>query len=151
MNIKIALAALLSWACISAFGETIEFNTKETGFSNIEYKAKVVSSTDRVLILNIPGFDTRSAVGSRWMMCVYTNLALMNHQKFMIASYPTDGSDNVSVGFPESESQPDVAKLGGLFSGDHALKVMPVDKMMLFCVQIGYKFKYDGNAPQNAQ
>lgn len=153
MKKNLILVVITSVAISFAHAEEIEFNAKETGFLNLDYSAKEISHTDRISILNIRGFNNRSAEASRWMMCVYTNIALMRHQRFWIAAYPTDASDNVSIGFPESESQEDSGKLGKEFTGDRALKTMPVEKMLLFCVKTGYRFKYaSNNAPkQNLQ
>ena len=150
-NLILIVIASLGISC--AHAESIEFSAKETGFLNLDYSAKELSYTDKISVLNIPGFNNRSAEASRWMMCVYTNIALMRHQKYWIAAYPTDASDNVSIGFPESENPEDSGKLGKEFIGDHALKIMPVDKMLMFCVKAGYKFKYaPNNTPkQNSQ
>lgn len=142
MQIKSILTlALLAISTVSSAGE-IQFLPKETGFPNLEYSAKELSSTDLTSSLEIPGFATRSAEASRWMMCVYTNIALMRHKKYWTAVYPRNG-DTVLVGFPDSDSVDELGKLGPEFKGDHGLNVIvPVEKMLYFCVHSGYKFKY---------
>jgi len=145
MKRNLVLIIITGLSISFAHAESIEFGTKETGFQNLDYSAKEIFYTDKLSIVHISGFKNRSAVASRWMMCVYTNIALVRHKKFWIAAYPTDASDNVSIGFPESESQEDSGKLGKEFIGEHALKTMPVEKMLLFCVKTGYKFKYVPN------
>jgi len=76
------------------------------------------------------------------MMCVYTNIAMMRHKQYWTAVYPREG-DSVLLGFPSSDNVDDLGKLGPEFSGDYQLKkILPVEKMLYFCVHSGYKFKY---------
>jgi len=76
------------------------------------------------------------------MMCVYTNIAMMRHKKYWTAVYPRNG-DIVLVGFPESDNVDELEKLGPEFKGEYELKkILPAEKMLYFCVHLGYKFKY---------
>lgn len=142
MQTKSILAlVLLMISTLSSAGE-IQFLTTETGFSNLQYSVKELSKTDGTSRLEIPGFATRSSDASRWMMCVYTNIALLRHKSFWTAVYPRNG-DIVVVGFPESDSVNEMEKLGPEFIGEHGFNaIVPVEKMLYFCVHAGYKFKY---------
>ena len=138
---SILTLVLLTISTISS-AEVIQFLPKETGFSNLDYTVKELSNTDATSILEIPGFATRSAEASRWMMCVYTNIAMMRHKKYWTTVYPQNG-DKVLVGFPESDNNDDLEKLGPEFNSEFATKkILPVEKMLYFCVHLGYKFKY---------
>ena len=67
---------------------------------------------------------------------------MMRHKKYWTAVSPRSG-DNILVGFPESDNINELEKLGPDFKGDYALKkILPVEKMLYFCVHLGYKFKY---------
>lgn len=126
----------------AAHAEDVQFLAKETGFPNLEYSVKETANTESTSRLQIPGFLTRSAEASRWMMCVYTNIALMRHHPYWTAVYPQQG-DSVLIGFPKSDNVAELGNLGPEFSGDYQPKaIAPVEKMTYFCAQIGYKFKY---------
>lgn len=138
---SILAVALLTISTISSADE-IQFLARETGFPHLDYSAKELKHTDVTSTLEIPGFAERSAEASRWMMCVYTNMALMRNKRYWTAAYPRSGN-NVVVGFPESENTDDLEKLGPDFKGDYGLKkILAIDKMLYFCTHIGYRFKY---------
>jgi hypothetical protein len=139
---KSILAVALLVISTAASAEEIQFLPNETGFPNLKYSVKELSNTDATSSLEIPGFATRSAEASRWMMCVYTNIALMRHKRYWTVAYPRNGNV-VLVGFPDSDNVAELGKLGPEFKGDHGFNaIAPSEKMLYFCVQAGYKFKY---------
>jgi hypothetical protein len=72
--------------------------------------------------LSIPGFHKRSAAGSRWLMCAYTDLAIQRGFKYWIVIYPEEPNETLIVGFPQSANEDITKTLGSEFS---AGKVMP--------------------------
>lgn len=72
--------------------------------------------------LLVPGFHRRSAPGSRWLMCVYTDLAIKRGFKYWSVVYPEEASETLVVGFFQAETD-DIAKTLG---NDYvASRVMP--------------------------
>jgi hypothetical protein len=136
------IALFLFSASIVCQARELVFSSKATGFPSLNYSAIEISNTETTSSVSIPGFANRSAAASRWMMCVYTNLALIRHKQYWTAVYPQHG-DTVLVGFPDSASADELSKLGAEFVGNTALKqVLAVGKMEGFCRSAGYKFKY---------
>jgi hypothetical protein len=122
------------------------FAAQETGLPGSSY---VVSETGHASIMatavtvSIPAFEKRSARESRWMMCVYTNLALIYHRPYWAAVYPQEGGDTVTIGFPASNKPEDLQALGPEFVGPRSLKnIMSVETMKIFCGKMGYQYKY---------
>lgn len=85
--------------------------------------------------LSVPGFHNRTAAGSRWLMCAYTDLALQRGFSYWIVSYPPPDSDVLVVGLTNSSSTSAKQLLGkdytrGITLGDEP---MPVEKMFAMC------------------
>jgi hypothetical protein len=139
---KAIAAIVLSSICTASFAQELKFSPQETGFPSLTYSVTEVSHSDSVSDLKIPGFEDRSAVASRWMMCVYTNVAIIRHKNYLVTAYP-EGDDIVHVGFPESKDAGQLEKLGPPFAGnDKSKQVMLVATMREFCSRMGYKFAY---------
>lgn len=135
---------LLSTAVLAqAQAQEHVFVAKDTGFPSSAYVVTEIAHTPTTVSVSIPGFEKRSAPESRWMMCVYTNLAMIYHHPYWATVYPQDGGDTVLVGFPAADTEESRQALGPEFLGPHALKnVVGIDLMMIFCAKIGYKFQY---------
>lgn len=103
------------------------------GFSSLDYTVTEIKRTDRLSVLRIPGFHKRTAAASRWMMCVYTDLAIKRGFKFWSVVYPEAQSEDLIVGFPQSENEDIARTLGPEFGTKYALTVTSVQKMSMFC------------------
>ena len=113
--------------------ELYSFRAKDMGFRSLDNTASEIKRTDRQSVLRIPGFHTRSAAASRWMMCVYTDLALKRGFKYWTVVYPKPPSEDVRVGFPNSQNENVVETLGPEFGSRDVLPIAPVAKMVWFC------------------
>jgi hypothetical protein len=113
--------------------ELYKITTKETGFLSLDYTVTEIKRAERFSVLRIPGFHKRSALASRWMMCVYTDLAQRRGFQYWTVVYPEPPSEDVIVGFPHSENEDIVRTLGPQFGTTKAMPTMPVQKMVLFC------------------
>jgi hypothetical protein len=116
--------------------ELYSTSTKDMGFQSIDYTASEIKRTDRQSVLRIPGFNTRSAAASRWMMCVCTDLALKRGFKYWTVVYPEPPSEDVLVGFPNSPNEKVVETLGPEFGSRNALPITSVEKMVWFCNEL---------------
>jgi hypothetical protein len=142
MLLKAIVAIGLSTAFSASFAQGLQFSPQGTGFPSLDNSVTEIARTDSISTLEIPGFQDRSALGSRWMMCVYTNLAMIRHKNFLVTAYLREG-DTVRLGFPESKDSDELEKLGPEFLGlDAPKQIMSVATMRIFCSQLGYKFVY---------
>ena len=66
----------------------------------------------RTSTLSVPGFHNRTAAGSRWLMCMYNELAIKRGFNYWTVIYPLEPVDVFPIAFYQSESE-DVAKLFG--------------------------------------
>lgn len=128
----IILFAIIVAIAVSA-QDLYKITAKEMGFSSLDYTATEIKRTDRLSVLRIPGFHKRSAAASRWMMCVYTDLAQKRGFKYWAVVYPDLPSEDLIVGFLQSQNEDIPRSLGPAFGTKNALPAMPVQKMILFC------------------
>jgi hypothetical protein len=75
--------------------------------------------------LSVPGFHKRTAAGSRWLMCAYTDLAIKRGFTHWTAVYPDESNDIVVVGFFKSENADVPGTLGGDFVAARAIPPKP--------------------------
>jgi hypothetical protein len=137
------ITVCLSAATLTAQAQDHVFAAKEMGLPGSRYVVSETARTAATVSVSIPDFEKRSAPESRWMMCVYTNLAMIDHHPYWAVVYPESGSDTVLIGFPAADDPDSLQALGPEFLGPKALKtIMSVDKMKLFCARLGYRFKY---------
>jgi hypothetical protein len=129
----IIIILALSLANVIAADELYKITSKEMGFSSLDYTVTEIKRTDRLSVLHIPGFHKRSAAASRWMMCVYTDLAQKRGFKYWAAVYPDLSSEDVMVGFPNSENEEIAITLGPEFGTKNVLPSASVQKMIYFC------------------
>lgn len=136
-------ALCLLSAAATAQAQGYVFAAKDTGYPGSAYVVTETAHTATTVSVSIPGFENRSAPESRWMMCVYTNLAMLYQQPYWTAVYPQAGSDTVLIGFPASDAPDSLQALGPEFLGPKALKnIMSVETMKRFCGRLGYKFRF---------
>jgi hypothetical protein len=85
--------------------------------------------------LLVPSFHRRTAPGSRWLMCAYTDLALKRGFSHWIVVYPPENSEVLVVGFSNSPSASVKELLGEDFAKDRTLgeSVVPVEKFFPMC------------------
>lgn len=91
-------------------------SSREMGITQFEFTVTEIKREPRISTLKIPGFQDRSAAASRWMMCAYTDLAIKRGFKFWAALYPQDSSDEIHLGFPNSENEDLTKTLGEKFT-----------------------------------
>lgn len=103
------------------------------GFSFLDYTVIEIKRTDRLSVLHIPGFHKRSAAASRWMMCVYTDLAQKRGFNYWAVVYPDISNEDIIVGFPNSQDEDIAQTLGPEFGSKYALPTASVQKMIMFC------------------
>lgn len=85
-------------------------------------------------ILQIPGFDSRTASEARWMMCAYTDLAIKRGFSYWTVLDPAEGSDLLVIGFSKSAGISPKDVLGPAYVSDRASDDMtPVASFMAFC------------------
>lgn len=75
--------------------------------------------------LSVPGFHKRSAAGSRWLMCTYTDLAIKRGFKYWSVIYPEEGNEIVVVGFPKSQDENISKTIGSEFSEKNVVPEKP--------------------------
>jgi hypothetical protein len=86
--------------------------------------------------LSVPGFHQRTAAGTRWLMCVYTDLAIKRQFSHWNVVYPAEDSDVVVVGFSASDATPLDQVLGAKnYVPERTLsdKPVPVEKFRALC------------------
>jgi hypothetical protein len=136
MKIKLFSIAMLFFIIMysgASAQELYSIRAKDMGFKSLDYTASEIKRTDRHSVLRIPGFHTRSAAAARWMMCVYTDLAVKRGFKYWSVVYPNPPSEDVLVGFPNSQNEKIVETLGPEFGSRNVLPTMSVEKMLYFC------------------
>jgi hypothetical protein len=106
--------------------------SRDQGIQAFDFTVTEVQRGDRTSVLRIPGFHKRSAQASRWMMCVYTHVALTRGFQYWATVYPTAPDEDVLVAFPASDKEDLAQLLGEKYKADQAL-ISPVDKMAVMC------------------
>lgn len=110
---KFVLLTTLSLILIIQFtanaDDLFSVSSKERGIYSFDYVVKEVKRENGYSILNISKFQERSASASRWMMCVYNELAILRSAEMWAASYSEDTGDEVILVFPNSNSPDDPA------------------------------------------
>ena len=85
--------------------------------------------------LSVSGFHNRTAPGSRWLMCVYTELAIMRGFKYWSVMYPAEGSETLIVGFSNSATTSPKDVIGPQYVKERILgdPMSPVEAYVAFC------------------
>lgn len=84
--------------------------------------------------LSVPGFHDRTARAARWLMCVYTDLALKRGFSYRAVTYPPPGEDVIVVGLTNSPTVSPRELLGEDYN-EHTLgeTTMPIEKTFPMC------------------
>jgi len=80
-------------------------SSKELGYDTIDIDITEISRGERTSMLKIRGFHGRSAVGSRWLMCAYTALALQRNFTNWTAYCPVKPDENLLLIFSDNEHE----------------------------------------------
>ncbi|WP_215395509.1 hypothetical protein [Rheinheimera oceanensis] len=131
----ILLTLLLTSAVFTAninASELFTMSSKERGITAFDYVVTEVARENGYSTLNIPGFQQRSAPASRWMMCVYTELAIERKSTLWAAIYNDNTGDTVTVVFPQSDSLDDPA-FANVDALGAAPQIMSVINFIKFC------------------
>jgi hypothetical protein len=87
--------------------------------------------------LSVPGFHERTAPGSRWLMCAYTDLAVKRGFSHWVVIYPPENSEVLVLGFSNSPRTSVKDLLGEDFSKERAFGdgefVIPVERFFPMC------------------
>ena len=107
-------------------------SSKNRGIAAFDFKVTEIQRGKSFSILSIPKFQTRSASASRWMMCIYTELAIARGFDYWSSIYNDDSGDNLVIVFPKTNSISDPA-----FSNIDLLgvepRITPVSAFRRFC------------------
>lgn len=111
-------------------------NSKQLGYDSIDLDITETERLERASELNIRGFHTRSAFGSRWLMCAYTTMAMQRNFRSWIAYYPESPDEKLLLIFPDGPTD-DLAKLAGRqLDKSRLVPSAPLEKMLAFCSQV---------------
>ena len=113
-----------------------KIHAKDMGFRSLDYTAVEIERKTRLSVLRIPGFHSRTAAASRWMMCVYTDIAQKRGFQYWAVAYPAPPSEDVLVGFPDLQEEKIAQTIGPKFGTTNVLPTMPVSKMIVFCNEL---------------
>ena len=85
--------------------------------------------------LSVPGFHKRTAPGARWLMCVYTDLAIKRGFSHWFVTYPPNDSDVLVVGLTNLPNATANEVLGKVYRAELTLssQPMPVEKVFPMC------------------
>lgn len=126
------LTLLLSLPLASKAEELFHASSKERGITVFDFEVMETERNEHFSNLEIPNFQSRSAQASRWMMCIYTELAISRNAKYWTSIYTDNSGDKVTVVLPKTYSTNDPA-FKGVDTLGISLVVMPVSKMKAFC------------------
>src|SRR4051812_19623855 len=119
MSIARAFASALVLLALQALADEPSYRvrSRDMGIQAFDLTVTETRRTDRTSILNVPGFHSRSAQASRWLMCAYTDLAVKRGFSYWAVAYPQPPSEDVLVGFPASETENLSQTFGPQFGG----------------------------------
>ena len=80
-----------------------------TPFDLVLSEVKREASTS---ILSVPAIHKRTAAGSRWLMCMYNDLAVKRGFRYWTVVYPEESSETFPIAFYHDPNE-DLAKLLG--------------------------------------
>lgn len=76
--------------------------------------------------IEVPTFHNRTAAGSRWLMCMYNDLAAKRGFKYWTVIYPLEPSETFPIAFYQAESENVSKLLGADFVAERAFPPLPV-------------------------
>jgi hypothetical protein len=131
----IQILVVLSVAAFAMLGLAKEslyvVRSKDQGITAFDLTVTETKRESNKSFLSVPGFHKRSAAGSRWLMCAYTNLAIKRGFNYWSVIYPEEGSETLIVGFPKSQNENIVKTLGSEFSGKNVVPEKPASVEVL--------------------
>ncbi len=85
--------------------------------------------------LSVPGFNDRTARGSRWLMCAYTDLVVKRDFSYWTVAYPPANSDVLVVGLTNSPIVTVQGLLGKDYNSERTLgdELMSVEHFFPMC------------------
>ena len=97
-------------------------NSKDVGWDTIDLTISEIRRDGRISVLRIPHYGERSAIESRFAMCVFTDIAIQRGFEVWIVSDGSITDDVVRVGFLKSNGEDATKLLGKDFVGDNVLR-----------------------------
>jgi hypothetical protein len=92
--------------------------------------------------LTVPGLNERTAIQARWLMCIYTELAMKRGFKYWTVVYPPEkpGQDQLVMAFSNSEKISPATLLGADFVAERTFgeEMNPVVVFQSFCKSAGF-------------
>ena len=134
--IAILIAAVIAVACTSESAQaplyTVSSKAQGAPFDLVVNEIKRENTKSS---LSVPGFHNRTAPGARWLMCVYTDLAIKREFRYWTVMYPVEGNEVLVVGFSNSPTTSPKEVLGSEFDKERVIgeDMMPVEKFVAFC------------------
>ena len=97
--------------------------------------ATEIKRDDQKSYLKVLGFQTRTAPGARWLMCVYTDLAIKRGFSNWSVIYPEEKDDVLVVAFSNASGASPKEIFGAEYQQERVLgnNMMPTSKMMALC------------------
>lgn len=85
--------------------------------------------------IKIPNFGDRSAQGSRWLMCAYTDLTIKRGFTYWTVMYPKNHDDILLLGFSNTESTSPAQIFGKEYDSEASLdtSLYPIEPWKVFC------------------
>ncbi len=111
-----------------AAGDSLyRIRSEDLGIREFQLTVTETARTSRVSILSVSGYEQRSAAASRWLMCVFTHLAIRRGFRYWVLAPPDSGRGELLVGFPETSYEDPSVLLGPRFARGRILGPMSVD------------------------
>lgn len=99
------------------------------------FKITEIDRKEKMTTLKVEGFHKRTASCSRWLMCLYSQLAVQRGSKYVVMAYPSASSENVAIGFPATSTENVVETIDPIFSKNR-LDTIETEKLALVCGMI---------------
>jgi hypothetical protein len=107
-------------------------SSKNRGIADFDFTVTEIERNESYSTLSVPKFQTRSASASRWMMCVYTELAIARGFDYWSSIYTDNSGDNLIIVFPKTSSISDPAFSNMDLLGTEP-SISPVSTFKRFC------------------
>lgn len=101
--VVMGLAAVFMCTSVTA-NENFHVSSQARGVDAFDHQITEVTREDHYSVLQVSDFQSRSAAASRWMMCVYAELALDRNKPYLASVYGDDSGNEVYLLFPPSDS-----------------------------------------------
>ena len=134
LNQLFLLVAILAPIAASAQDSLYSVNSRAQG-APFDITVTETSREPTRSRLSVPGFHTRAAPAMKWLMCVYTDLALKRGFTHWVVASPQEGSEVVVVGFSNSPNAAPKDLLGSDYSAERmrGKGMVPVERLLALC------------------